>query len=87
MMKGGREILVQNPQKLSIYIDRFFEQYGEKHGFIPPYEQETLKKMFLTKLQIRDNTVNMERNRYTPVDYTENNPAYFLDPQGQNELV
>lgn len=79
MITGGRRTLVEKmPERIPEYIDRFFQDYGEKHGFIPPYEQETLKKMFLTKIQMRWNTVNMERNKYTPVDYSENNPATFL---------
>lgn len=89
MVKGGRKIFQEQPEKLPIYIDRFFQDYGEKHGFIPPYEQETLKKMFLTKIQMRENTINMEKYKYTPVDYSENNPATFLSDrdQWQNELV
>ncbi len=90
MVKGGRKRVVETmPEQLLIYIDRFFQQYGEKHGFIPPYEQETLKRMFLTKIQMEKNMTNMERYKYTPVDYSENNPATFLynRDQGQNELV
>lgn len=91
MMRGGRMTLIrkdqQEPGTLALYIDQFFRQYGEQHGFIPPYEQEMLKKMFLTKLQIRDNTMKMERNKYTPVDYSENNPATFTQDREQNELV
>jgi len=88
MIKGGRGIFQTQPEKLPIYIDRFFQDYGEKHGFIPPYEQQQLK-LYLTKMQMRENTLNMEKNKYTPVDYSENNPATFLynRDQGQNELV
>jgi len=90
MVKGGRKRVVETmPEKLPIYIDRFFRQYGGEHGFIPPYKQEVLKKLFLTKIQIKKNMTNMEKNKYTPVDYSENNPANFLynRDQGQDELV
>ena len=36
---------------------------------------------------MRDNTLNMEKNKYTPVDFSQNNPAYFLNPEEQNGLV
>lgn len=87
-MKGGRATLIKDPQRLSLYIDKFFQDYGEKHGFIPPYTQETLKRMFLTKIQMRENTFNMEKGKYTPVNYDENNPVSFLsNSEEQNELV
>ncbi len=88
MLTGGRARIIKDPQKLSLFIDRFFQQYGEKHGFVPPLKQKELKRKFLTELQMRENTLNMERNKYTPVDMSQNNPAYFLNnPEGQNELV
>lgn len=91
MMQGGRMTLIRRDQEepgtLSRFIDQFFQQYGEKNGFLPPEEQEMLKNKWLAKLQIRDNTMRMERNKYTPIDYSENNPATFIHDRGQNELV
>ncbi len=86
-IRGGRKELVKNPQRVSNTIDRFFAEYGQKHGFMPPLEQSAMKDMLMTKLQIRDYTMDLTRNA-PPVIKDETHPSYFLNNQEeQNELV
>jgi predicted transcriptional regulator len=77
IVKGGRSIFFTQPDKLPMYIDKFFQRYGERNGFLPLKERRSLE-LYLTKKQIEENTKNMERNKYTPVDYSDQNPATFL---------
>ena len=77
MIQGGRSIFFAKPEKLPMYIDKFFQRYGEQNGFLPLEERRSLK-LYLTKKQMEENTKNMEVNKYTPVDYSDNNPATFL---------
>jgi predicted transcriptional regulator len=77
IIQGGRSIFFEQPEKLPIYIDKFFQRYGELNGFLPLKERRSLK-LYLTKIQMEENTKNMEKHKYTPVDYSDNNPATFL---------
>ena len=84
----GRARIRQDPEKLSTFIDNFFNQYGQNFGFVTPMQQKKLKEMWFTKLQMRANTENLEKRIYSPVDFSENNPAIFLhDREQPNELV
>jgi len=70
-VKGGRKALAQDPELLSRQIDNFFRRYGKSHGFIPPLEQGELKQMLMTKIQLRDKTmdraeVGNSANYYVP---------------------
>ena len=50
------EKLVENPEKIPILLDNFFIEYGKNYGFITPVEKENLRKMLMTKIQIREKT-------------------------------
>ncbi len=81
MTNGGRALLEREerePGTVAKYIDRFLEEKGDRYGFVPPYTREVVKNMFLTKQQIQKNIHNKERYKYTPVDFSNQNPDMFI---------
>ena len=88
MVTGGINAIRKTPEKIPLLINKFFQRYGEFHGFIPPYEQEVLRKMLMTKIQLRDRTMYDNQRQYTPIVTDETHPSYFLNNQeNPNELV
>jgi len=71
-IRGGAKIFISNPEKLPIIIDKFFNYYGKNFGFIPPMEQEMLKKMLMTKNQLRDMVEEIPTIGNNPSNYISN---------------
>ncbi|HUS51517.1 MAG TPA: hypothetical protein VMZ91_15210 [Candidatus Paceibacterota bacterium] len=51
---------VQNEGYLVKKIDEFIYRYGEFFGFVEPMEKQKLKELFMTKIQIRDRSIQQK---------------------------
>jgi AraC-like DNA-binding protein len=54
-MQGTLQDVVNSP-KYPEFVDRFIKRYGPEWGFSTPLDQENLRKMLMTKIQLRERT-------------------------------
>ena len=88
-VRGGVKSFINRPENLPVIIDKFFIDYGTHHGFAPPINKEVLRRMFMTKIQLRERIEENIRNKdkprkYDPIITDETHPSYFLTDRKQD---